>query len=103
MPRALSSRRRRRFPSWSIAAFGGARPEFAYKLYVLVSAAAVPWLIALACRALEDSAAGTAIAVVLDLLYIWTDFPINYVTFGMLPYFLGIPVGLAATGAFGRF
>ena len=36
-------------PELVIAAFGGAHPEFAYKLYVLVSAAAVPWLIALAC------------------------------------------------------
>ena len=44
-----------------------------------------------------------AIAVLLDLLYIWTDFPINYAFWGMLPYFLAIPVALAATAAFGRF
>ena len=31
------------------------RPELAYKIYVLVSAAAVPWLIALACACLESS------------------------------------------------
>ena len=36
-------------PELVVAAFGGERPEFAYKIYVLVSAAAVPWLIALAC------------------------------------------------------
>ncbi len=42
-------------------------------------------------------------AVLLDLLYIWTDFPINYVAFGMLPYFLSIPLALVATGVFARF
>ena len=46
---------------------------------------------------------GVAIAILLDLLYIWTDFPINYAFCGMLPYFLAIPVALAATAAFARF
>ena len=90
-------------PELVIAAFGRDHPEFAYKIYVLISAAAVPWLIALACMMWRIPAAGASIAVLIDLLYIWTDFPINYVTFGMLPYFLAVPVGLAATGAFARF
>ena len=90
-------------PELVIAAFGGNRPELAYKIYVLISAAAVPWLIAVACILWRIPATGTATAVLLDLLYIWTDFPINYVTFGMLPYFLAIPAGLVATGAFARF
>ncbi len=42
-------------------------------------------------------------AVGLALVYIWTDFPISYASFGMLPYFLGIPLGLVATGAFARY
>ena len=90
-------------PELAVAAFGGEHPEFAYKIYVLVSAAAVPWLIALACLLWRIPARGAAIAVLLDLLYVWTDFPINYVFWGMLPYFLAIPMALAATGAFGRF
>jgi hypothetical protein len=90
-------------PELAVALFGGSRPEVAYKVYVLVSAAAVPWLVALACAAWRIPPASTAIAVVLDLLYVWTDFPINYVAFGMLPYFLAIPLGLLATGAFARF
>jgi len=90
-------------PELAISAFGGEHPEFAYKVYVLVSAAAVPWLIALACAFWRIPPAGAAIAVLLDLLYIWTDFPINYAAFGMLPYFLSIPLGLVATGAFARF
>jgi len=90
-------------PELAVAMFGGDHPEFAYKVYVLVSAAAVPWLIALACALWRIPPAGAAIAVALDLLYIWTDFPINYAAFGMLPYFLSIPLGLVATGAFARF
>jgi hypothetical protein len=90
-------------PELVIAAFGGTRPEFAYKLYVLVSAAAVPWLIALACFIWQIRAATAATAVGLALVYIWTDFPLSYAAFGMLPYFLGIPLGLVATGVFARY
>src|SRR5262249_42157664 len=36
-------------------------------------------------------------------LYVWTDFPISYVTLGMVPYFLAVPLGLVATGVFGRY
>ncbi len=90
-------------PELVMAAAGDTQPELAYKLYVLGSAAAVPWLITWACSLWRLSSTGTAAAVVLSLLYIWTDFPINYVTFGMLPYFVGVPLGLVATAAFTRF
>jgi hypothetical protein len=90
-------------PELVVAAFGGGRPELAYKVYVLISAAAYPWLIALACSLFGVRGWSAAIAVLLCLLYVWTDWPINYVTFGMLPYFLGIPIALVATGAFTRF
>ncbi len=90
-------------PELAIALFGGKHPELAYKLYVLVSAAIVPWLLALACRFWRMSSSGTAIALTLFLIYVWTDFPIRYVQLGMVPYFLGIPLALAGTGAFARF
>ncbi len=90
-------------PEMVVWAFGGEHPEFAYKMYVLFSAAAVPWLIGLACVAWRIPPLGTAIAILLDLLYIWTDFPINYAAFGMLPYFVAIPLGLVATGTFARY
>jgi hypothetical protein len=90
-------------PELAVALFGGDRPELAYKIYVLLSAAAVPWLIALACIFWRVPPGGTAIAILLFLIYIWTDFPIRYVQFGMVPYFLGIPLSLAAIGAFARF
>ena len=90
-------------PELVIAAFGGARPELAYKVYVLVSAAAVPWLIALACFIWHVRPTTAVTALGLALVYIWTDFPISYAAFGMLPYFLGIPLGLVATGVFARY
>jgi hypothetical protein len=90
-------------PEVVVAAFGGDRPELAYKVYVFVAAAIVPWLVVLACALWKVSRGGTLVAVVLDLLYIWTDFPVNYVTFGMLPYFVAVPLALVATGVFVRF
>ncbi len=45
-------------PELVVAAFGGTRPELAYKLYVLVSAAAYPWLIGLGVHACWASADG---------------------------------------------
>jgi hypothetical protein len=90
-------------PELVIAAFGGSRPEAAYKVYVLVSAAAIPWLVAAAALVWKSGPGGALASVVLFLLYVWTDFPINYAAFGMLPYLLAIPLGLAATGAFARY
>ena len=50
-------------PELVVALFGGDHPELAYKIYVLVSAAAVPWLIALACAVWRVPPAERAIAV----------------------------------------
>ena len=87
-------------PELVVWAFGGDRPELAYKIYVLVSAAAIPWLVALAAASWGLRAFGQAVSVALFLGYVWTDFPINYAAFGMLPYLLAIPLGLLATGVF---
>ena len=90
-------------PELVIALFGGKHPELAYKIYVLVSAAAVPWLIALACaiwrvppaerRSRYSGARSTSGLTFRSVT--WHS--------GMLPYFLGVPLALAATGAFARF
>lgn len=90
-------------PELVLFAFGGAQPATAYKLYVLAAAALAPWLIVLAARWLGASPGAVLIATLLYLIYVWTDFPINYVGFGMLPYFLAIPIGLAATAAVVRY
>src|SRR5262249_49677220 len=47
-------------PELVVAAFGGERPELVYKLYVLISAAAVPWLCAIACGLWQLRPWGTA-------------------------------------------
>jgi len=90
-------------PELVIAVCGGDHPDFAYKLYVLIAAAAVPGVIALAGFCWRISPLSMALAVLLHMIYLWTGFPINYVEFGMVPYFLGVPLALLATGAFGRF
>ncbi len=90
-------------PELVVWGFGGDRPELAYKVYVFCSAGALPWLVALAAAAWRLRARAAAIAVLLFLLYVWTDFPINYAAFGMLPYLLAIPLGLLATGLFGGY
>jgi hypothetical protein len=90
-------------PELVVALFGGRRPELAYKIYVLASAAAIPWLIAAAALLWRTGPVGALIAVTLFLVYVWTDFPINYAAFGMLPYLLAIPLGLAAVGALMRY
>jgi hypothetical protein len=86
-------------PEVAVAAFGGQRPEYAYKLYVLISAAAVPLLVALAAFWWRQSPFAIAVSVLFYLLYVWIDYPINYVEMGMVPYFLGIPVALVAAAA----
>jgi hypothetical protein len=90
-------------PELVVWAFGGDHPELAYKVYVLVSAVAVPWLVMLAASAWGVRPFGQAVSVSFFLLYIWTDFPINYAAFGMLPYLLAVPLGLLAVGVFTRY
>jgi hypothetical protein len=86
-------------PEVVVALFGRARPVLAYKLYVLAAVAAAPWLIAVAARAWGLSGGSALAAVALWLVYLWTDFPIQYATYGMVPYFLAVPLGLLTTGA----
>lgn len=87
-------------PELVIALFGGNHPEFTYKLYVLTAAALIPWLMAGSGLLWRVSWGGIAASVLLFLVYVWTDFPINYAGYGMLPYLLAIPLGLVATGVF---
>lgn len=90
-------------PELVVWAFGGDQPAKAYKLYVLIASAIAPWLIAWVCWIWRLRPAAASLAVWLYLFYVWVDFPINYVGFGMVPYFLAIPLSLVAAGVFGRF
>lgn len=69
-------------------------PAVAYKFYVFVSAILAPFFVWLAARGLAESDLAGAIALVASLLYVWTDFPSQYIGFGMLPYFLSIPLAM---------
>jgi hypothetical protein len=90
-------------PELVIWAFGADHPAQTYKAYVLLCTAVLPWLLALAARAVGLRPEGVAIATLLFLLYLWTDFPINYAAFGMLPYLLSVPLGLLAVAVFSGF
>jgi hypothetical protein len=82
-----------------VGLFGAKNPVLVYKLYVAVAAALVPWFLVGAGVLCRFPPGAIGVAVLLDLLYLWTDFPINYVEFGMVAYFLAVPLGLAATAA----
>jgi len=90
-------------PELVVWAFGGDQPARAYKLYVLIASAIAPWLVAWACGIWRLRPGVAAAAVWLYLTYVWADWPVNYVSLGMVPYFLAIPLSLVAAGAFGRF
>jgi hypothetical protein len=90
-------------PELVLAAAGEKHPELVYNLYVLVATALLPWLVALAGRVWGQRSEACAASILLYLLYIWTDFPINYAAFGMVPYLLSIPLGLLATGVCASF
>ncbi|WP_165248176.1 hypothetical protein [Paludisphaera soli] len=90
-------------PELAVWLFGGERPERTFKLYLLLAAAAAPWLVACAGWVQGMGRGAVATAVLLFLGYVWTDWPINYVGFGMLPYFVAAPTCLIAAGTFGRF
>jgi hypothetical protein len=90
-------------PELAVALCGGSRPELAYKVYVLLSAAIAPWLVWAACAVFKLRPTAGCLAVLAFLIYVWCDFPINYVTFGMLPYFLSVPLGLLTAAVLARF
>lgn len=84
-------------PEVALALAPGTDPIRTYKAYVFIAAAIAPALLALAVGLLGGNARAMLIAVALGLIYIWTDFPINYAEFGMLPYFVAVPLGLVAS------
>jgi hypothetical protein len=86
-------------PELVVYFFGGDRPDLAYKAYVLVGVGAVPWLILASACLLRANAGGALLTVGLYLIYLWTDFPISYALFGMVPYLVAVPLGVIATAS----
>jgi hypothetical protein len=83
-------------PELVVYFFGGDRPEFAYKAYVFVGVAALPWLILASACLLRANAGGALLGVGLYLIYFWIDWPVYYAMFGMVPYLVAVPLGLVA-------
>jgi hypothetical protein len=79
--------------------FGSRDPVLAYKLYVFVAVAVVPWLLVAAARLWRFSARAIFLGVLLYLVYVWTDFPLRYVDFGMVAFFVAVPLAVLATAA----
>ncbi|MFO0957586.1 MAG: hypothetical protein U0800_09000 [Isosphaeraceae bacterium] len=83
-------------PQLAVNLFGGRSPAVAYKISVWLTIAAVPYLILGAVRFLGGSGQAALGAVALDVLYLWTDWPLNYAKFGMMTFLLGMPAALWA-------
>jgi hypothetical protein len=82
-----------------VALFGQRNPVLVYKLYVFICAGMVPWLLAAAGWLWRLPPRAIFLAVLLDLIYVWTDFPLRYVDFGMVAFFVAVPFGVLATAA----
>jgi hypothetical protein len=82
-----------------VSLFGGKNPVLAYKLYVWASAAVVPWLLVGAGLLWRLPPGAVFLTVLLDLIYIWTDWPLNYLELGLVAFFVGVPLGLLTTAA----
>lgn len=72
-----------------------ASAETSYKFYILISAILAPMIVAWAAAGLCHSSAVGFGSGIVWLIYLWTDFPIQFIGFGMVPYFLSIPSALA--------
>jgi hypothetical protein len=86
----------------------GRWPAVTYKVMVFLSVASFPFLLLVAARLLDLDPIARLAVVALGLIYVWTNggeagFPLNYALFGMVPYFLAIPLALAWLGTFVRF
>ncbi len=90
-------------PEVFFALSGNTDPALVYKLYVLVCTAGAAWLFAIAGWVWRLDATTVSVGTGLYLIYIWSDFPINYAVFGMVPYFVAAPAALAAFGAMCRY
>lgn len=76
----------------AVAALGRKNPVVVYKLVVLYAIASIPFWVAWAVVAAGGGGRAAGAAVFLSLVYLWTDFPLEYAGFGMVAYLLVVPV-----------
>ena len=92
--------------TWSnlaIFLFGGRHPAVAFKVSIFLSVIAAPILMGGASALLGARPVGIAWSVILYLTYFWTDFPGQYIFFGMVSFFLAIPLALVALATLVRY
>ena len=82
---------------------GGVDSAVLFKFIVLVSDASLPLLVALAGLLLRLRPGPIAAGVLLYLLYLWSDFPINYAMWGMTTYLFAVPLGMVTVAVFVRY
>jgi hypothetical protein len=82
-----------------VTLFGSRNPVLVYKLYVLACAGVIPWLLAAAGWLWRLPPRAIFVAVLLGMIYVWTDFPLRYVDFGMVAFFVAVPFSVLATAA----
>lgn len=80
--------------------FGTAHPARVFNTYVVGTVVFLPMLLWLAALVWRLSNAEALAALVLFLVWFWTDWGFNYVYFGMVSFVLGGPLALLATGLF---
>ena len=87
---------------------GPGHAAVATKLLSFAVTAGLPILLAASAVLAGLRAPSTAWAVLLTVIYAWTDgggagFPLNYAYYGMIAYLLAVPLGLLAVVSLGRF
>ena len=103
MPMSVISGTSSTWTNLAIFLFGGDRPAVAFKVAIFLSVAAAPLLIGWATALCGARPAGVVWSVALYLTYFWTDFASQYVVYGMVSYFLAIPLGLVAVATLARY
>ena len=103
MPMSVISGTSSTWTNLAIFLFGGVRPAVAFKVVLFLSVAAAPLLIGWATALFGARPAGVVWSVGLYLIYFWTDFASQYVLYGMVSYFLAIPLGLVAVATLARY
>ncbi|MDR3636923.1 MAG: hypothetical protein P4L84_24165 [Isosphaeraceae bacterium] len=86
-----------------VGLFGLGDPVLAYKLYILIAGAAVPWLVAGAGLLWRLGPGAIGLAVFFYTATIWSVPLIGYLELGMVAFFLAIPLGLFTTALVVRF
>jgi hypothetical protein len=87
-------------PDVALFLSGSADPALAYKLFILASISAIPWLIVAAGLVWRLGPGPIACGLALYELHLWSDsFTFGYAVMGMVGYLVSVPFGLLTVAA----